>query len=267
MLGPFVFIVGSFIIGHMPRMVKQFVYSLFFLAIFYGIGFGLYVTFLKPAPSCFDKLQNQGEEGIDCGPVCGNFCLPANLQPIEVMGQVGVFHPLPDRLAVLAQIQNPNEVGVATLRYHIALFDEKNMPLRTIDGDTFIFPREIKYLAEFPAGIDLASATRATIAFKEPQWVKSADLPQPAVSIQHYTPRVEGTQLVVEGAISNNDTVAASSVTVLALFYGVLGQIAGVSKSELSAVAPGETRAFTVQYPAFPDVHIAKTAVVVSARR
>lgn len=251
----------------MPRLAKQLLYGTFFLAIFYGIGFGAYRIFLKPAPSCFDTVQNHDEEGIDCGPVCGNFCLPANIQPIEAVGQVSVFHPLPDRLAVLAQIQNPNDVGAATLSYHIMFFDEKNVPLRTIEGSTFVSPREIKYLAEFPAGLDLASATRAEIAFDEPQWVNGSDLPRLAVSVQRTAPRTEGKELIVEGTISNDDTIVASSATVLVLFYGTLGQVAGVSKAELSAVGPGETRAFTVQYPVFPDANLSKTVVVVSARR
>lgn len=240
---------------------------MFFLAILCGMGFGFYAAFLRPAPSCFDTAQNQGEEGIDCGPVCGNFCLPANLQPIEAVGSVSVFHPLPDRLAVLAQIQNSNDVGAATLPYHITFFDEKNVLLRTVDGNTSLPAREIKYIAEFPAGVDLASATRAEIAFDEPQWVPDSDLLRVPISVQRYASRVEGKELIVEGVILNDDTVAATSLTVLVLFYGTLGQVGGVSKAELSAIGPGETRAFTVQYPVFSDANVSKVSVVVNARR
>ena len=251
----------------MPRFAKQFLYGTFYLAILSGILFGAYQKFLKPAPSCFDTIQNQDEEGIDCGSVCGNFCLPADVQPVESVGSVSIFHPIPDRIAVLAQIRNPNSIAATVIPYHIAFFDEKDAPLRVITGETYLAAQETRFIADFPEGADLASAVRATIAFDEPQWVRSADLPRLPVSISQYHPQSDGKQLIVEGIVSNDATISASSVTVLVFFYGTLGQMGGVSKAELSGIGPHETRVFTVQYPLFPGADPSRAQVVVNARR
>ncbi len=252
----------------MLRILKQLLYGFFFLAVFYGIGFGAYRIFVKPVPSCVDHIQNQGEEGIDCGPTCGSFCLPKDLKEIEVVGPVMLFHPRADRVAVLAKIQNPNgDLGVTALPYHITFFNDAGAILRTIRGESFIAPREIKYVTEFPEGTGLELASRAEIKFGEHAWVRGSDAPHFAVSVQRYGPRVEGKEIIVEGKVKNDDTIAASSVTVLVFFYGELGQIAGVSKSVLFNVAPGEARAFTVNYPLFPNANPSRVEVFATGRR
>ena len=120
----------------MPRSLKQFLYALLFIAFFSGAGFLSYRIFLKPAVSCFDKVQNQGEEGVDCGMVCGTICLPSDLKPIEVFGSVSLFRPSPDVVSVLAQLRNANAtVGAAHFTYHVTFYDEGGAALRIVSGD------------------------------------------------------------------------------------------------------------------------------------
>ena len=51
----------------MPRLLKQFLYGVFYLAIIAAVGVGFYFHYDNAPPSCFDGIQNEGEQGIDCG--------------------------------------------------------------------------------------------------------------------------------------------------------------------------------------------------------
>jgi len=51
----------------MSRGWKKFIYGVFFLAVFGLIVWGFYEIVLKPTPTCFEQIKNQGEEDVDCG--------------------------------------------------------------------------------------------------------------------------------------------------------------------------------------------------------
>ena len=252
----------------MPRLAKQFLYGLFFILFFSGIAFGFYRLFLKPAGSCFDTVQNQGEEGVDCGVVCGNICLPADLRQIEVVGAATVFHPSPDRVSVLAKIQNANAaVGARHFSYELHFYDDAGNALRMEQGDSFIYPREIKYLAHFADSSGLEKAHRADIVIRDPQWAAADDFTAPHVTIVNYSASGGDKGLMVEGRVVNDDTIPLPTVTILAFFYGGFGQVAGVSKTELTGLAPKEARDFTIAHPAISQANTSKADVFVTASR
>ncbi|KKU42980.1 MAG: hypothetical protein UX56_C0001G0015 [Candidatus Azambacteria bacterium GW2011_GWD2_46_48] len=68
------------------RTQKQVIIAIFFLGILFFIGGGFYFAFRSPA-SCFDKIQNQGEEDIDCGGPCATACEEKELKPLEIFFQ------------------------------------------------------------------------------------------------------------------------------------------------------------------------------------
>src|SRR3989344_4259594 len=108
----------------MRRFLKQFLFGLFFLAIFGGVGFWIYSA-TRPVLTCFDKIQNQGEEDVDCGPVCGNACLSL-LKPVEVRGSY-IFKVKEESGVsdhdVLFRVSNPNaQFGSAWVNYEVTLF-------------------------------------------------------------------------------------------------------------------------------------------------
>ena len=52
------------------RLLKQFLYGFFYLAILVSLIWLVYSFEFKPAPNCFDGKKNQEETGIDCGGSC-----------------------------------------------------------------------------------------------------------------------------------------------------------------------------------------------------
>ena len=64
---------------------KQIIIAFVYLIILAVIGTGFYFLFLKPTlPSCSDKIQNQGEAGVDCGGPC-------SLCPWQLQKDIGSY--------------------------------------------------------------------------------------------------------------------------------------------------------------------------------
>src|SRR3989344_5052289 len=134
----------------MPRILKQTLFGLFFLAIFGGAGFWIYDSF-RSVPTCFDKIQNQGEEDVDCGPVCGNVCL-SSLKSIE--GRNSHLFKIKEEnggsdFDALFRVSNPNtQFGSAWVNYELTLFDGQGQALLQKPGRFYILPGQTKYVYE-----------------------------------------------------------------------------------------------------------------------
>lgn len=135
----------------MPRILKQLVFGAGYLVLFGFIAFGVY-RFRQVEPTCFDKIQNQGEEGVDCGFVCGNTCLES-LAPIEVRSsylfKIAENKILGNDYDVLFEIHNPNtRFGASQLGYEINLFDTANELFLRKKGFSYILPGQTKFIFE-----------------------------------------------------------------------------------------------------------------------
>ena len=242
-------------------------YGTFYL-LFWVVVFGfIYVVFLKPKPTCFDKVLNQDEVEIDCGGVCTNVCIPFHALPIESVGQVTVLYPDEGHMSILARIRNPNtDYLVKSFLYTFILRDKQNTVVQTLEARSFIYPGETKYVL-LP---NIERVSFAGIEFKtdKVQWILAEGEPGPAnVSAQGAEMRVKNGMLVVEGNVSNNDIALVPETTVIATFTGSLGQIAGASQTEISNLAPGEKRAFSIIHPDIPTVDLSATKIFVYPRR
>ena len=124
------------------RLLKQIIFGFIFLAIFSGIGTGLYF-WLKPAPTCFDHKKNQGEEEVDCGGPCPP-CEIRYLQPITVKKIINI--KAGDKYDIGALVFNPNaKWGAQSFNYKFNILG----PLDTkqeITGTEFILPAEEKWI-------------------------------------------------------------------------------------------------------------------------
>ncbi len=135
----------------MLRFLKQFLFGLLFLAIFGGVGFWIYNS-TRPVLSCFDKIQNQGEEDVDCGAVCGNVCISL-LGPMEVRSS-HLFKIKEEAGGLidydtLFSVHNPEaHFGSSRVSYELAILDAQKDPLFTKTGQFYILPKQTKYIYE-----------------------------------------------------------------------------------------------------------------------
>lgn len=118
------------------RAKKQLFYFGLFAAIVFIIVAGL-ILLLRPLPSCFDKKQNQGEEGIDCGGPCKS-CVAEAKEPIVLWvrlfetAQKGFYDA-----AALIKNSNPN-FKLASFEYRFKLYDEQNILVALKEGKNFL---------------------------------------------------------------------------------------------------------------------------------
>src|SRR3989344_4548698 len=145
----------------MQRIGKQFIYGVFYLAIFGGLIYASYFFLVKPAPTCTDRKQNQEEAGLDCG---GPNCAPctAGLSPVAIRLSTVLRGAEP---VALVRLANPNTTfGAERISYRIEVLDSGDAALRTLEGETFVYPGEQeKNLVFSLAGLTDARSLRVTL--------------------------------------------------------------------------------------------------------
>src|SRR3989344_1981077 len=104
------------------------------------IGAGVFFFLNRPG-TCFDRKQNEGEVGVDCGRSCLRLC------PFEVSGVITHWaRALPAREGiydVVAFLENPNVgAGAREFRYTFKLYDAHNALIGEREGKTFLNPKE-----------------------------------------------------------------------------------------------------------------------------
>src|SRR3989339_2149743 len=153
----------------MTRLAKQIIIAIIFFLILAAFGFLVYWNIL-PNPSCFDNIQNQNEEGIDCGGPCQS-CEAAALKNLEIIWVKSLY--VKDNFYDLAaRIKNPNQnYGSGRIVYHFKLYDSNNNLINEREGADYILPNQNKYLivskVESPRPIE-----KIELLFDQFEWQK-----------------------------------------------------------------------------------------------
>ncbi len=247
------------------RTAKQLVYGGIYLAVFLWIAFWFYFLIVKPAPSCFDKKQNQNEEGVDCGGVCARFCVPENLGPVSVVDEISIFYPIPDKATVLTRIKNPNASHGASVSYLITLYNSQDQPIMSVPQEAILYPSQVRYV--IVPSVDLSEISspiaRAQLHFQKIDWQPAELFHQPQVTVRDQEVSREGNFVQVKGNITNDDLVDVPEATAVAVFFNQFRIPIGAAKTDLSQLGSGETREFTIVHPMLPGLMRERTQVFV----
>ena len=150
------------------RFVKKFIYSLLTIVVISSIGF---VSFkiLQPKPSCFDKIKNNNETGVDCGGICQS-CEIKNLTKLEYSNN-GWYFLQKNNFYIYTKVTNTNDNWGAKefnyVFYFIKNIEEKGKTkekvLKQISGSEYILPNQVKFIITM---IDKPDFQFDKIAFK-----------------------------------------------------------------------------------------------------
>lgn len=254
----------------MSRRVKQIVYGIFYLVVLGIIVTGIYFLFLKPRPSCFDGIQNEGEQGVDCGGPCAKVCLPSTIQPISALSAVRVFPLAGGSVTVLAQLENANpDYAALSFNYVVTLYGaDGSTAVATFDGTSYAYADETKYLI-LPNEPISATTSRADIAVSNIQWMPASQMGSaPKFAFTNIENIAGANGLVsVSGNITDRDVSSFSNIIIVAVFKDAAGTPVGASQTELDALAPGETQNFSISYPLVPNEDISATDIEAYAER
>lgn len=235
------------------RRIKQFLYGALYVIVAAGVIFAVYFLFLRPSPSCFDRVQNQGEQGVDCGGPCAAVCIPQALQKITLIGNVSAFLSSPGHYTLLAQVANANAaVAAPAVDYRFDLYNATGTLIGSVLGNSFMYANEVKYLLAANVAVS-TPVDHAALVVQDPAWVPAATqgaVPQFQNPLPVTGSTVTTSTITVDGRIVNGDLAAFTNILVVAVFRGADGTTLGASQTTIDRLAPNETRDFSVVYPA-----------------
>lgn len=239
----------------MSRVVKQIVIGVGFLVVFGFIGFGIYQLKVKE-PTCADGIQNQGEEGIDCGFVCNNTCLD-KLGPLEVLKtnilKVADGQDQKD-YDVLLYLYNPNTgYGSSNIEYEISLFDADNAILLRKRNFGYILPGQTKYIYE-PLLKTKREAKRAELKVTRVEWEKLRGISGESVNFmvkgkEFFYDQKPGVFGFVRSSVYNSSNFDFDRVDIVVMLYKT-GNLIGANRTDLRTFASKTERTFEVDWPA-----------------
>jgi len=242
------------------RLLKQFLYGIFYLIILGLIGYGGY-NIASPAPSCFDNKLNGLEENIDCGGSC-IACSIKNLSDIKVVEAL-VLDSGNQKSSIVLRIENPNSTyGVVNFKYSIKdPSNDKNI----IENESFIYPSEIKYIIH-PAIDKFISDQISVVVNREKLWESRNNFSLPKVGTIQVTHSTDGQFIKTNGLVSNNETNPFPEIIINALYYNEVNTIIGASRTIIFDVLSFEQRRFDITHP---DVgaDLSKTRIFIEAKR
>jgi len=235
------------------RFRKQLMVIGIIVLFFVAVGVAVYFVKYRPAPSCFDKIINQGEQDVDCGGPCMS-CERLTIKDINV-DSVGYLKLNAGRYDLYAKITNPNpNFGLAVLNYTFLLKNSSGQVIKEQKGTSFILSHQGKYIIE--AGVSLTqevSAVNLEIEKTPPEnWSQlSSNLELPNIYVLNKVFQLADGQTGVSqisGNIKNDSAFDLDQIVVSIVLFDSNNQIIGVNKTEARTVLAGEERYFSAQW-------------------
>lgn len=151
---------------------KLIINLLLIFLVFLPLTYFLY-TKIVPKPTCFDGRKNGLETGVDCGGACQLYCPYERKDPVIVFARAqkivdGFYN-------VIALIENKNVDAMAPIvSYKFKLYDEKNVPIATREGTTFINPNTEQAIFEPAINVGQHGVARVVFEFtNQVSWFKT----------------------------------------------------------------------------------------------
>ena len=243
------------------RLAKQIIYGAGYLTALFLIVFIVYLARFKPAPTCFDNRQNQGELGVDCG----GPCLPCEIRTLKPLEYSWLkILPAQDQTIVAAEIKNLNPGwGASFFSYSIDIYGDDGRKIKTIKRDSFIYAGEIKYLIEL-AEINPKNTREVKISFSDFNWKSDEKFKKPIIQ----TREVKIEESAIIGFLTNNNVFKLPKVKAIGLLYDQYGFLIAASKTELENIGAFEEKFFKINFPKdtpWTNINVSKTKIYVEA--
>ncbi len=198
----------------------------------------LYYATLYHAPSCTDRIQNEGEAGIDCGGPCPYLCLSQAQAPVVRFTQS--LAGAPGRTDVIAYIDNPNQNAYARgVSYEVEVFG----PDHTLAGPTIAGTTDLPSGATVPIFIPNIDSSRSPIstAFL---MVDSTDIKWQAGRDVRVVPSIvnqilSGTKSNphITAVLSNPSAYPMQNVKVIVAVFNSAGNVIAASSTVLPSIS------------------------------
>lgn len=217
----------------------------------------------KVEPTCYDKKQNQGEVGVDCGGPCTFYCANELAEPKERW--VRTFEIRPGIVHAVAYIEHTYPTAaVRMMRYSFKLYDDKNTLITERTGSTFLGPMGRTAIVEtlIATGNTVATRTDFTIVSPLP-WEK---IPVSYSQIVLRTDRTELEPLTnmtrLTATVENTSRVSFRDVDVVAILYDADDNAVTSSKAYLRDLNGESSQEVIFTWPFAMPVPIVRVEIV-----
>ena len=217
------------------------------------------IAALYETPSCADGMQNQGEDGIDCGGACAYLCTAQVLPPAvlftKALGAGG------GRTDVIASVENKNVAAAAKdVPYRITLFGTGQSLIQEVTGTLDLPPGAVTpvYVPGIASGKQVVVRAFLSIAEGAPRWfaLPSGVRAVPFVSNIRQSGALAAPR--IDAALTNPTSVPFSNVRTIILVHDKDGDVMAASQTViLSIPAQGQATATFTWNRAFPDAPVA----------
>lgn len=232
----------------MKRGGKKLFYGAGYAALFLALVFVLFRGALIPTPTCTDGVQNQNEEGIDCGGSC-TACAIVNLDPIRA-DAVKVFSAGGSSV-LLGALVNPNDgYGSSAVRYEFVVLGWDGREMERISGSVYLGPGERRHV--YAAGLRTASANigSAVLEVNQPNWeAMPASAGSGVTLLPGSLTQITEASVSVEGSVRNQSPLSIARVEIIATLKDTLGRELFVSQTITENLGGLESRSFRILFP------------------
>jgi len=231
------------------RLVKQILYGAGYLTVFFFVIFIIYLFWLKPAATCFDSRQNQGELGIDCGGPCPPCEIKTLISPESSWIK---YFPIDNQTVVVTEVRNLNlNWGADYFSYTFDIYGDGGVKIKSLTKNSFIYSGEIKYLFE-PVEVDFKNIKDIKISFSDISWKSAKEFPKPSLQVREIktesTTR-DGAGVIISGFVTNNNAFGLSKVRIIGFLFNQSGTQISASKTELENIPAFEEKSFKINFP------------------
>jgi hypothetical protein len=215
-----------------PRLVKQMLYGAIYVLVLALIIFGIYYIWFKPAPT-YDKTKT-----IQSKPLSVNWVKVLPVSETEV--------------SLLAKIANPNlNFGSRSFSYRFEVIGPFGALLKKVDGQSFIYPGEEKYLMAPALKINPTdvSQVKLVIATSTLIWQSKEELIKPRLSSRSIKTEIAGQNVKVNGLVKNEDPLSVSRVKIFALLFDDQNKILNASYTAITNLQGLDEQPFIINFP------------------
>ncbi len=211
------------------------------------------IASLYKTPSCSDGIENQGEQGVDCGGPCPYLCTAQEAAPVVLFTQA--LSGAPGRTDVLAYVENPNAAAAKAVPYTISLYDVNQVLVQKISGTVDLPPSSTVpvYVPGVASGNTVAATAFLAIDPSVIRWYayhETRALPQYGNDA-----KLGGTVAAprVSATVRNPGTVMLTNVHAVIAVRDAQGDIIAASSTIVPAIAPQTSAALLYTWnKAFP---------------
>jgi len=233
----------------MNRQRKQALYLVLYVILFLFI-IGTIVSAFLPDPTCSDGIQNQKEEGVDCGGPCTPCQERPDTQDIEIL--TTTLLPLASgRYDVVAEIRNPNSLyGLGSFSYSFTFFDTQGSILKKVSDRTYILPAQKRFIGEVEVEVE-GLPDRVEFTAEEISWEEFSEYEAPSLTITNksFERASSGTDFAFSrGLVRNASPYDFETVEVFVALKDNRGQIIAINKTDMQTVRAGERRDYVVTW-------------------